>query len=60
MNQYLIGHAIPSTTNGTNGANGTNFTGYKFEPLGTMPGGVQKIEYGSGAGKGFYQPVLDR
>jgi hypothetical protein len=57
-NQYLIGHVVP-----TSDANGA---GRRFEPLSTMPpgvwghGGGVAIEYGSGAGKGFYHAALDR
>lgn len=48
MNQYLIGHVVPSCN------------GFRFEALNTMPSGVMKIEYGNGAGKGFYHAELDR
>jgi hypothetical protein len=59
-NQYLIGHVVP-TADAHGGADGR-----RFEPLGDMPAGVWghgggvAIEYGSGAGKGFYQAALDR
>lgn len=39
---------------------GANGGGRQFQPLSTMPAGVVKIEYGNGAGKGFYHAELDR
>ena len=48
-NRYLIGHVVPN-----------EMGGYKFKPLSNMPGGRVVIEYGGGAGKGFYQASMDR
>ena len=58
-NQYLIGHVVPTNAS-TATATATSKQGFRFEQLSTMPGGVQKIEYGAGAGKGFYHAALDR
>jgi hypothetical protein len=63
MNQYLIGHVVPSDATIANsgvGGGGGGGGGLRFEALSTMPSGVQKIEYGNGAGKGFYHAELDR
>merc|ERR1711935_897496 len=57
-NQYLIGTLVASS--GVNSTGGNTTSGYKFQQLSSMPSGVQKIEYGGGAGKGFYHAEMDR
>ena len=56
-NQYLLGHVVPNT--GAAGAGG-NVSGYRFEPLADTPAGRAVIEFGGGAGKGFYHAEHDR